>query len=162
MFQTGEHVSSVFAPSQTCASDLGSTSAVEVVRSAAIIRNQTLTSANAPKLWDTSHILHVVVSSVQIVSSFKATTGSRALCQLLKEYVGHRDGIWDLSVTRTQPVVLGTASAGTWLPRRLAWRLTFGHRVLVRMCSAHRPLSSAVEHRDRPLSAEVCGPHRIR
>lgn len=48
----------------------------------------------------------------QIVSSFKATTGSRALCQLLKEYVGHRDGIWDLSVTRTQPVVLGTASAG--------------------------------------------------
>ncbi|XP_054607308.1 WD repeat-containing protein 37 isoform X3 [Nothobranchius furzeri] len=46
-----------------------------------------------------------------IVSSFKATTGSRALCQLLKEYVGHRDGIWDLSVSRTQPVVLGTASA---------------------------------------------------
>ncbi|KAI3354741.1 hypothetical protein L3Q82_004574 [Scortum barcoo] len=46
-----------------------------------------------------------------IVSSFKATTGSRALCQLLKEYMGHRDGIWDLSVTRTQPVVLGTASA---------------------------------------------------
>lgn len=47
----------------------------------------------------------------QIVSSFKATT-SRAVCQLVKEYVGHRDGIWDLSVTRTQPVVLGTASAG--------------------------------------------------
>ncbi|XP_058504072.1 WD repeat-containing protein 37 isoform X2 [Solea solea] len=46
-----------------------------------------------------------------IVSSFKATAGSRALCQLLKEYVGHRDGIWDLSITRTQPVVLGTASA---------------------------------------------------
>lgn len=47
------------------------------------------------------------------MSSFKATAGSRALCQLLKEYVGHRDGIWDLSVTKTQPVVLGTASAGT-------------------------------------------------
>jgi hypothetical protein len=46
------------------------------------------------------------------VSSFKATTGSRAICQLLKEYVGHRDGIWDLGITRTQPVVLGTASAG--------------------------------------------------
>uniref|UniRef100_A0AAZ3QH56 WD repeat-containing protein 37 n=1 Tax=Oncorhynchus tshawytscha TaxID=74940 RepID=A0AAZ3QH56_ONCTS len=45
-----------------------------------------------------------------IVSSFKATT-SRAVCQLVKEYAGHRDGIWDLSVTRTQPVVLGTASA---------------------------------------------------
>lgn len=50
---------------------------------------------------------------LQIVSSFKATAGSRALCQLLKEYVGHRDGIWDLSITRTPPVVLGTASAGT-------------------------------------------------
>ncbi|XP_026147498.1 WD repeat-containing protein 37-like [Mastacembelus armatus] len=50
-------------------------------------------------------------STSKIVSSFKATTGSRDLCQLLKEYVGHRDGIWDLSITRTQPVVLGTASA---------------------------------------------------
>uniref|UniRef100_A0A6Q2Y2W0 WD repeat-containing protein 37 n=1 Tax=Esox lucius TaxID=8010 RepID=A0A6Q2Y2W0_ESOLU len=49
-------------------------------------------------------------STSKIVSSFKATT-SRAVCQLVKEYVGHRDGIWDLSVTRTLPVVLGTASA---------------------------------------------------
>ncbi|XP_041099647.1 WD repeat-containing protein 37 isoform X2 [Polyodon spathula] len=45
-----------------------------------------------------------------IVSSFKTTT-SRAVCQLVKEYVGHRDGIWDVRVTRTQPIVLGTASA---------------------------------------------------
>uniref|UniRef100_A0A8C4GZJ2 WD repeat-containing protein 37 n=1 Tax=Dicentrarchus labrax TaxID=13489 RepID=A0A8C4GZJ2_DICLA len=50
-------------------------------------------------------------STSKIVSSFKATAGSRAVCQLLKEYVGHRDGIWDLSVTRNPPVVLGTASA---------------------------------------------------
>uniref|UniRef100_A0AAY4B7Y5 WD repeat-containing protein 37 n=1 Tax=Denticeps clupeoides TaxID=299321 RepID=A0AAY4B7Y5_9TELE len=49
-------------------------------------------------------------STSKIVSSFKATS-SRAVCQLVKEYVGHRDGIWDLSVTRTQPLVLGTASA---------------------------------------------------
>lgn len=33
------------------------------------------------------------------------------MCQLVKEYIGHRDGIWDVSVARTQPVVLGTASA---------------------------------------------------
>ncbi|XP_077580782.1 WD repeat-containing protein 37-like isoform X1 [Stigmatopora nigra] len=45
-----------------------------------------------------------------IVSSFKATT-SRAVCQLHREYAGHRDGIWDLSTSRTQPTVLGTASA---------------------------------------------------
>lgn len=50
----------------------------------------------------------------QIVSSFKTTT-SRAICQLVKEYVGHRDGIWDVSVAKTQPVVLGTASAGNIL-----------------------------------------------
>lgn len=50
----------------------------------------------------------------QIVSSFKTTT-SRAICQLVKEYVGHRDGIWDVSVAKTQPVVLGTASAGNVL-----------------------------------------------
>ncbi|XP_037311896.1 WD repeat-containing protein 37-like [Pungitius pungitius] len=50
-------------------------------------------------------------STSKIVSSFKATAGSRALCQLLKEYAGHRDGIWDLGITRTPPVVLGTASA---------------------------------------------------
>uniref|UniRef100_A0A7N6ABH9 WD repeat-containing protein 37 n=1 Tax=Anabas testudineus TaxID=64144 RepID=A0A7N6ABH9_ANATE len=49
-------------------------------------------------------------STSKIVSSFKATT-SRAVCQLIREYVGHRDGIWDISVTRSQPVVLGTASA---------------------------------------------------
>ncbi|XP_043546605.1 WD repeat-containing protein 37 isoform X2 [Chiloscyllium plagiosum] len=49
-------------------------------------------------------------STSKIVSSFKTTT-SRAVCQLVKEYIGHRDGIWDVSVTRLQPVVLGTASA---------------------------------------------------
>ncbi|XP_061112406.1 WD repeat-containing protein 37-like [Conger conger] len=45
-------------------------------------------------------------STSKIVSSFKATT-SRAVCQLVKEYAGHRDGIWDLSITRIQPVILG-------------------------------------------------------
>uniref|UniRef100_A0A3B3ZAR6 WD repeat-containing protein 37 n=1 Tax=Periophthalmus magnuspinnatus TaxID=409849 RepID=A0A3B3ZAR6_9GOBI len=49
-------------------------------------------------------------STSKIVSSFKATT-SRAVCQLLREFVGHRDGIWDVSITKTQPVVMGTASA---------------------------------------------------
>ncbi|KAM9022808.1 WD repeat-containing protein 37 isoform 2-T4 [Ara ararauna] len=49
-------------------------------------------------------------STSKIVSSFKTTT-SRAICQLVKEYIGHRDGIWDVSVAKTQPVVLGTASA---------------------------------------------------
>lgn len=62
-----------------------------------------------------------------IVSSFKATAGSRALCQLLKEYAGHRDGIWDLGVTRTQPVVLGTASADH---SAILWSIETGKCVL--------------------------------
>lgn len=66
-------------------------------------------------------------STSKIVSSFKATTGSRALCQLQKEYVGHRDGIWDLSVTKTQPVVLGTASADH---SALLWSIETGKCVL--------------------------------
>ncbi|KAK0146158.1 WD repeat-containing protein 37 [Merluccius polli] len=66
-------------------------------------------------------------STSKIVSSFKATAGSRAVCQLLKEYVGHRDGIWDLGVTRTQPVVLGTASADHCA---LLWSIETGKCVL--------------------------------
>ncbi|CAL8321844.1 unnamed protein product [Boreogadus saida] len=66
-------------------------------------------------------------STSKIVSSFKATTGSRAICQLLKEYVGHRDGIWDLGITRTQPVVLGTASADH---SALLWSIETGKCVL--------------------------------
>ncbi|XP_016523007.1 WD repeat-containing protein 37-like isoform X2 [Poecilia formosa] len=74
---------------------------------------KTTYKASTSKVPGTSHVglLRRARQSSHIVSSFKATTGSRALCQLLKEYIGHRDGIWDLSVTRTQPVVLGTASA---------------------------------------------------
>ncbi|XP_033841910.1 WD repeat-containing protein 37 isoform X2 [Periophthalmus magnuspinnatus] len=66
-------------------------------------------------------------STSKIVSSFKATAGSRALLQLQKEYVGHRDGIWDLSVTKTQPVVLGTASADH---SALLWSIETGKCVL--------------------------------
>uniref|UniRef100_A0A3Q3R2P1 WD repeat-containing protein 37 n=1 Tax=Monopterus albus TaxID=43700 RepID=A0A3Q3R2P1_MONAL len=66
-------------------------------------------------------------STSKIVSSFKATTGSRAVCQLIKEYVGHRDGIWDLSVTQTQPVVLGTASADR---SALLWSIETGQCLL--------------------------------
>ncbi len=65
-----------------------------------------------------------LLSAPQIVSSFKATT-SRAVCQLVKEYVGHRDGIWDLAVTRVQPLVLGTASAGKSATTTLTLHIIF-------------------------------------
>ncbi|KAJ3595576.1 hypothetical protein NHX12_004879 [Muraenolepis orangiensis] len=65
---------------------------------------------SAPPPGTSSSPWYQLQEKALIVSSFKATT-SRAVCQLLREYAGHRDGIWDLGVSRTQPMVLGTASA---------------------------------------------------
>jgi hypothetical protein len=48
-------------------------------------------------------------STSRIVSSFKPISSG---CQLIKEYHGHRDGVWEVNVSRTDPHVIGTASAG--------------------------------------------------
>ncbi|ELU02135.1 hypothetical protein CAPTEDRAFT_222480 [Capitella teleta] len=47
-------------------------------------------------------------STSKIVSSFK--TGA-ATCRLVREFRGHRDGVWEVSVSKTDPQVIGTASA---------------------------------------------------
>lgn len=47
-------------------------------------------------------------STSKIVSSFK--TGSSG-CHFLREYKGHRDGVWDVCVSSTTDGVFGTASA---------------------------------------------------
>lgn len=102
----------------------------------------------------------------QIVSSFKATT-SRAVCQLLREYVGHRDGIWDLSATRTQPVVLGTASAGA-APSLAGIIVECCLQTVGLMCVCvcllfvDRPHGHVVEHRDGEMSPQVPGSSGIR
>lgn len=46
----------------------------------------------------------------KIVSSFKSP--SAANCQFVKEYGGHRDGLWDVALPRTGQPVIGTCSAG--------------------------------------------------
>ena len=51
-------------------------------------------------------------STSKIVSSFKA--GNTA-CQLNREFRGHRDGVWEVNVSRSDPQIIGTASAGTIL-----------------------------------------------
>lgn len=43
------------------------------------------------------------------MSSFKAPQYS---CGFVKEYVGHKDGVWEVSVARPGIPVIGTASAG--------------------------------------------------
>lgn len=47
----------------------------------------------------------------KIVSSFKSP--SAASCQFVKEYGGHRDGLWDVTLPHTGQPVIGTCSAGT-------------------------------------------------
>ncbi|XP_037550057.1 WD repeat-containing protein 37 [Nematolebias whitei] len=92
-------------------------------------------------------------STSKIVSSFKATAGSRALCQLLKEYVGHRDGIWDLSVTRTQPVVLGTASADH---SALLWSIETG-KCLLRYAGHAGSVNSIKFHPNEQMALTASG-----
>lgn len=55
----------------------------------------------------TAHKLKAQTS--KIVSSFKAPQFS---CGLVKEYMGHKDGVWEVSVARPGVPVIGTASAG--------------------------------------------------
>ncbi|KAF7277875.1 hypothetical protein GWI33_009129 [Rhynchophorus ferrugineus] len=54
----------------------------------------------------TAHKLKAQTS--KIVSSFKAPNYS---CGLVKEYLGHKDGVWEVSVARPGVPVFGTASA---------------------------------------------------
>lgn len=55
----------------------------------------------------TAHKLKAQTS--KIVSSFKTPSVN---CNLIKEYLGHRDGVWDVSVGKPGQFVIGTASAG--------------------------------------------------
>lgn len=54
----------------------------------------------------TTHKLKAQTS--KIVSSFKAPSVS---CHLVREYRGHRDGVWEVSVWRGGQPIIGTASA---------------------------------------------------
>ncbi|KAJ8942063.1 hypothetical protein NQ314_010171 [Rhamnusium bicolor] len=54
----------------------------------------------------TAHKLKAQTS--KIVSSFKAPQFN---CGLIKEYIGHKDGVWEVSVARPGVPVIGTASA---------------------------------------------------
>jgi hypothetical protein len=55
----------------------------------------------------TAHKLKAQTS--KIVSSFKGPTVS---CSLVREYSGHKDGIWEVTAARVGQPVIGTAAAG--------------------------------------------------
>ena len=48
-------------------------------------------------------------STSKIVSSFRASTSAS---QVVRDFRGHRDGVWEVTVSRTEPRVVATASAG--------------------------------------------------
>lgn len=54
----------------------------------------------------TAHKLKAQTS--KIVSSFK---GPNTQCSMIREYIGHKDGVWEVSVSRSEQPVIGTASA---------------------------------------------------
>ncbi|XP_017784233.1 PREDICTED: WD repeat-containing protein 37 isoform X2 [Nicrophorus vespilloides] len=67
--------------------------------------NKKLSTTSSQKL-KTAHKLKAQTS--KIVSSFKAPHMN---CNLLKEYIGHKDGVWEVSVARPGQPIIGTASA---------------------------------------------------
>ncbi|GAB6022999.1 hypothetical protein CHUAL_007091 [Chamberlinius hualienensis] len=62
--------------------------------------------SQAANLIKTTHRLKAQTS--KIVSSLK---GSNIIVQLSKEYIGHRDGVWEVSTSHSGQHVIGTASA---------------------------------------------------
>lgn len=63
-------------------------------------------SSQTAQIIKTTHKLKAQTS--KIVSSFKAPTLG---CQLIRDYRGHRDGVWEVSVWRGGQPIIGTASA---------------------------------------------------
>ena len=48
-------------------------------------------------------------STSKIVSSFKQASQT---CMCVRQYQGHRDGVWEVSGSRIDPQVIGSAAAG--------------------------------------------------
>lgn len=66
-----------------------------------------MNSSSSQKL-KTAHKLKAQTS--KIVSSFKTPHFNYGL---VKEYIGHKDGVWEVSVARPGQPIIGTASAGS-------------------------------------------------
>lgn len=67
------------------------------------------TKGSSQKL-KTAHKLKAQTS--KIVSSFKGPT---VTCNLVREFSGHRDGVWEVAVARPGQPLIGTAATGWYL-----------------------------------------------
>ncbi|XP_077993464.1 WD repeat-containing protein 37-like [Glandiceps talaboti] len=95
-------------------------------------------------------------STSKIVSSFKTgTSASSSICQLVRPYRGHRDGVWEVCATRSGPPIIGTASADR--TARL-WSIETGSCVL-QYLGHSGSVNSIRFHPNEPLAVTASGDH---
>ncbi|RZF35203.1 hypothetical protein LSTR_LSTR014240 [Laodelphax striatellus] len=99
----------------------------------------------------TAHKLKAQTS--KIVSSFKAPTVS---CQLVREFQGHRDGIWEVAVSRPAQPVIGTAATDQ---TACIWSVESG-RCLLRYLGHTGSVNSLRFHPSRDLALTASGDQR--
>nr|CAD7570505.1 unnamed protein product [Timema californicum] len=79
---------------------------VDFISNLTIIAIILLAVSSSSQKVKTAHKLKAQTS--KIVSSFKGPTVS---CSLVREFTGHKDGIWEVNVARPGQPIIGTASA---------------------------------------------------
>ncbi|KAL1122922.1 hypothetical protein AAG570_003247 [Ranatra chinensis] len=114
------------------------------------IGKQKLAVSGTSQKLKTAHRLKAQTS--KIVSSFKAPS---VCCSLVKEFVGHRDGVWDISVARPGQLFIGTASADH---RACIWGMESG-RCLLRYIGHSGSVNSIRFHPTRDLVLTASGDH---
>lgn len=92
------------------------------------------------------------VQTSKIVSSFKNDTVS---CRMVREYVGHRDGVWDVSVSRVGTPVIATASADQ---TACVWGID-GGRNLLQYTGHSGSVNSVKFHPSQDLILTASGDH---
>ncbi|XP_064111734.1 WD repeat-containing protein 37-like isoform X2 [Macrobrachium nipponense] len=92
------------------------------------------------------------VQTSKIVSSFKNDSVS---CRMVREYVGHRDGVWDVAVSRGGTPVIATASADQ---TACIWGID-GGRNLLQYTGHSGSVNSVKFHPSQDLILSASGDH---
>ncbi|XP_071567393.1 WD repeat-containing protein 37 [Temnothorax nylanderi] len=104
--------------------------------------------ANSAQKIKTSHKLKAQTS--KIVSSFKTPSMT---CTMQREYVGHRDGVWEVSVGRSGQPIIATASADH---TARIWT-TDNSRCLLQYIGHNGSVNSVRFHPNRELALSASG-----